>query len=379
MHLRIGEPRVSLLILASGLWIGGAEVVIRNLIQAIDRRRVDLSVACLKGLGPIGLELVQSGQEIVDLSCPARRDGRVDYFTFRRVAKLVSARRIDVVHTHTVHGLVDASLSRLFRPCLKIVHTFHFGNYPHIQPRVLHMERVALRFAHRLCAVGEVQRRQIKAVHRLSDHQIQTVWNGVTLPDIEGGTGTAPRNRLGCSEGLLVGTVATFIEQKGLLDLLDVARRVHDARRAVTFVIVGDGHLRPVVEARRRELGLEDRVVLTGWLPNAAQAALPAFDIFFQPSLWEAMSVVVLEAMAASKPVVATTVGENPHVIAHEADGLLVRPRDIDGMAAALIRVIDDPELRQRLGSAARRKVEQQGTVAHMARAYEQIYLDVLR
>lgn len=377
MRPEITERRVNLLILASGLWIGGAEVVIRHLIEAVDRRRFNVSVVCLKGLGPIGLDLVQAGQEIIDLSRPPLRDGRVDYFTFRRVAKVIRSRRIDVVHTHTVHGLVDASLSRLFRPGLKIVHTFHFGNYPHLKPRVLRMERVASRLAHRLCAVGEVQRRRIMAVHGLSDSQIQTVWNGVAIPcprDMSNFLAQCePRGRT------IIGTVATFIEQKGLDDLLLVARALRDSGREVMFVVVGDGHLRPVLEARRRELGLDDSVVLTGWIPNAAQAALPAFDIFFQPSLWEAMSVVVLEAMAAGKPVVATTVGENAHVLDDGVDGLLVRPRDIEGMSAALDRLIDDAGLRMRLGAAARRKVEQRLTVAHMARAYEQIYLDVLR
>lgn len=368
---------VNLMVLTSGLWIGGAEVVVRHLVEAIDRERFAPILCVLKGLGPIGEEMIPAGYDVVNLARPNVRG--TDYFTNRRVAHLVRSRGIEVVHTHTPQALVDAALCRLRRPRVKLVHTFHFGNYPHLASRVLWMERVASRFAHRLCAVGEVQRQQIKAVHRLRDRQIQTVWNGVTLPDAERGTGAELRDRLGCSDGLLVGTVATFIEQKGLLDLLDVARRVHDARRDVTFAIVGDGHLRPVLEARRRELGLEDRVVLTGWLPNAAQTALPAFDIFFQPSLWEAMSVVVLEAMAASKPVVATTVGENPHVIDHEVDGLLVKPKDIDAMAAALIRLIDDPNLRQRYGSAARRKVERQFTVAHMALAYEQIYLDLLR
>ena len=65
-------------------------------------------------------------------------------------------------------------------------------------------------------------------------------------------------------------------------------------------------------------------VVLAGWVPSAADVAVPAFDVFFQPSLWEAMSVAVLEAMAAGKPVVVTRVGENPHVIEDGVDGLLV-------------------------------------------------------
>ncbi len=149
---------------------------------------------------------------------------------------------------------------------------------------------------------------------------------------------------------------------------------VVDAGHNVKFVIAGEGVLRRELEQLRHDLGLDDTVVLLGWVTNAADLVLPQLDIFFQPSLWEAMSVVILEAMANRKPVVATRVGENPRVIEDGVDGLLVNARDIDGMAAALGRLIADAGLRRRLGAAARRKVEQQLTVTHMTRAYEVVY-----
>jgi glycosyltransferase involved in cell wall biosynthesis len=128
----------------------------------------------------------------------------------------------------------------------------------------------------------------------------------------------------------------------------------------------------------RRERGLEEMVVFAGWVQGAAEVAVPAFDIFFQPSLWEAMSVAVLEAMAAGKPVVATRVGENPHMIADGVDGMLVNTSDIEGMATTLGRLIDSPDLRHRLGRAGAARVARQFTIAHMAHAYEQLYLDMI-
>ena len=370
----ITVPR-GVLIVASSLGAGGAEMVIRRLAEAIDRQRFHVKVACMKGRGPMGEVLAALGVDVIELAPASALT--TDYFTFAKLLRVLRENRIEVVHTHETHGFVDAALCRMLLPNLRLVHTFHFGNYPHIDRRTRWMEYAAARVADRLLAVGEVQRQQVREVYRLGDGRIATVRNGVALPT---GAGDPDfRRRVGANGRLLVGTIGNFIEQKGLEDLLLAARRVRDAGHDAVFVVVGDGHLRPALEDSRRRLGLEDSVVFTGWIVNAAEAVLPAFDVFFQPSLWEAMSVVVLEAMAASKPVVATTVGENPHVIDHEVDGLLVKPKDIDAMAAALIRVIDDPDLRQRYGSAARRKVEGQFTVAHMARAYEQIYLDVLR
>jgi glycosyltransferase involved in cell wall biosynthesis len=164
-----------------------------------------------------------------------------------------------------------------------------------------------------------------------------------------------------------------LIEQKGLDDLLSVARRCRDAGHHMQFVIVGDGPLRPMLEQRRRELGLDDTVVFAGWVANAAARALPAFDVFFQPSRWEAMSIAVLEAMATRKAIVATRVGDNPHVLEDGVSGLLVDSGDTEGMADALIRLYDHG-LRLRLGQTARVTYEQKFTLEHMIRSYEEVY-----
>lgn len=369
------DRRINVLILASSLWIGGAETVIRHLALTLDRRRFAVTVCHLKQRGHVGDELAAAGVDIIGIPQPP--PGRVDYFTFWKVLRIVRERKIDVIHTHTAHGLLDASLCKLLTPGLRLVHTFHFGNYPHTQPRIIWMERIFSRLADRLFAVGDIQRRQLQQVFGFNDATIGTIWNGVTIPG-DPANGTV-HQRAVSDHRPLIGTIATFIEQKGLFDLLEVARRVKDAGHDVCFEVIGEGHLRPQLEARRGELGLDGSVVFTGWLTNAAELALPTFDVFFQPSLWEAMSVVILEAMAASKPIVATRVGENPRVIDDGVDGLLVNPRDVVGMTSALCRILDDPTLGHRLGAAARRKAEQQFSVAYMTRAYERVYEDVSR
>jgi glycosyltransferase involved in cell wall biosynthesis len=369
-----GEPKKNLLLLATSLWIGGAETVIRHLAERLDREQFNVSVCYLKQRGYIGDELAKAGIDIVGIH--ETDDPEVDYFTFRKLLKVIRSRNIDVVHTHTTHGLVDASLCKLFRPRLKVLHTFHFGNYPHTTPRIVWMERVFSRFVDALYAVGEVQRGQLKNVFGFRDKSIRTIWNGVQMPNGHGDPGF--RASIGAEHCTLIGTIATLIEQKGLRDLMAVAKRVCDAGHNVKFVIVGEGKLRPELEALRASLGLDDKVILTGWVTSAADVTLPSFDIFFQPSLWEAMSVVTLEAMANGKPVVATRVGEAPNVIENGVDGMLVDAKDIAGMAGALERLIVDPELRRRMGQTARQTVERKLTVDHMTRAYERAYMDVL-
>ncbi|MGA6826477.1 glycosyltransferase family 4 protein [Nitrospira sp. NS4] len=363
------------MIVASTLWIGGAETVMRHLAHAINPRRFMVTVCHLKQRGVVGDELCREGVNIIGLPMGARSE--VDYLSFLKLLKVIRAEKIEVLHTHTTHGLVDSCLCKLVMPRLRVVHTFHFGNYPHTRASIIWMERIFSRLADRLIAVGDIQRRQLQDLFGFSDRRIRTIWNGVR---IRSGAGDPSfRRKLGAENCVLIGTIATLIQQKGLSDLLDVAKVIRDSGRKAVFVIVGEGHLRAELEAKQRELGLEGTVVLTGWVTNAADVALPTFDIFFQPSLWEAMSMVILEAMAAGKPVVATRVGENGQVIEDGVDGLLVQPRNVGEMAAALGRLIDDAALRVRLGEAARLKVEQRFTVEHMTNAYEAVYSELLR
>jgi len=367
------KRKVNVLLVASSLWMGGAEMVVRHLAETIDRSRFNVTVCHLKQRGIVGDQIASLGIDIVGAG--GETPPKVDYFTALKLLRVIRDRRIAVVHTHMTHALVDAAVCKLLMPWLKLVHTFHFGNYPHTEKRVLGFEQVFSRVPTRLFAVGNQQRAQILKVFHFPDSRVTTIHNGV----VPAGGHRDPdfRRRVGAEGRILIGTIGTMIEQKGLQDLLRVAARLRDSGQQVMFVVIGEGHLRPELERMRRELNLEDSVVFTGWVANAGDVALPTFDIFFQPSLWEAMSMVILEAMAAGKSIVATRVGENAEVIEDGATGLLVNPRDIDGMAAALTRLIRDPSLRATFGAAARTVFDARFTVAHMTRAYEQAYLDV--
>ncbi len=365
--------RVDVLMLITGLGLGGAETVVRHLAAAIDKDRFNIILGCVKGFGSVGEELVAAGADIVCLANPDKQG--TDYLRFLKLREIVRERGIQIVHTHSTDALVDAGTCKLTMPRLRVIHTFHFGNYPHIKSTHKWMERTFSKVATRLVAVGKVQRAQLQAMYGFRDDRIDMVWNGVTPASPK--HDESFRARVDAVGRLLIGTVATLSQQKGLRDLIAVAARLRQHRDRIRFVVVGEGRLRAELEALRRELGVEDMVVLAGWVPEAAAVAVPAFDVFFQPSLWEAMSVAVLEAMAAGKPVVATRVGENPHVIEDGVDGMLVNVGDIEGMASALERVMDSPDLRHRLGSAGVEKVANHFTVAHMSRAYERMYLDV--
>jgi glycosyltransferase involved in cell wall biosynthesis len=362
---------MNVLVLVAGLDIGGAEVVIKHLVHSIDHRRFKVTVCCIKTLGIIGHELLRQGFDVVTLAEAGQT--KVDYLTFLKLWRLIRAKRIDIVHSHSTDALADAVTCRLLAPSLKVVHTFHFGNYPHADRQNLRIERVFSRFANRLVAVGDVQRQQVMSTFRIKGDAIDRIWNGVPIeaavPD------GSFRRSVGGADRVLIGTIATLIPQKGLADLLEVAHRLRRIHSEVLFAIVGEGRLRSELESMRDQLGLKDTVVLSGWVKDASRVVLPEFDVFLQTSRWEAMSVAVLEAMAAGRAILATRVGENSRIIEHGVEGLLVEPGDVDGMTDSLSRLVGDPALRQRLGTAAARRASEQFSVDRMVRAYEDLYL----
>jgi glycosyltransferase involved in cell wall biosynthesis len=198
------------------------------------------------------------------------------------------------------------------------------------------------------------------------------IWNGISAPQPE--VPEEIRQLAASARGPIIGSISTLIPQKGLEYLLQAAQLLQSRGHAFTLLIAGEGRLRAALEEQSRSLGLQERVRFLGWVPEASRGILPVCDIFVQSSLWEAMSVVVLEAMAAGKAVVATSVGENVHVLDQERTGLLVQPRDPAALAGALARLLTDATLRAQLGQAAAVRYADEFTVEHMISRHQDLY-----
>lgn len=370
----MNKERPRILIVNGALYIGGAEKVTAALCRGIDRNKFDVTIAHLKGHGPIAKELELDGFDVVRLS--KYDDGRRDLSSALRLRRLVIERRIDLIHSHDLHAMVDASFCRASAPGLRHVSTFHFGNYPRDSRRYHTLERLFLHLPDRLVAVGEAQRGSILETYGLLPERVSLVRNGVA--DAMPCASTSDSDRIRRGAGVVVGTISTLIEQKAVDHLLNAVRMLVDEGLEFRLVVVGDGHLRQRLENMSSELGLQGYVEFLGWIDNAASRVLPWLDVFVQSSLWEAMSIVVLEAMSCSCAVVATRVGDNPYVIEHGRSGLLVAPSRPDELAAALRRVIEDAGMRKRLGSEARQDYAARYTASHMCRAYEALYRETL-
>lgn len=347
------------------------------------QNQVLLTVLGLRALGhrtmlvanPTG-ELRRRAREGLDL-LPLAPKTEMDLGAAWRLSRALKQLKPDIVHAHDPHGVAMAGLAlsmstQLAKPPLIASRRVDF----HL--RGGRMSRWKYRQVDCFICASEAIRQMLVA-DGVPEVRTVTVHEGIDLSRVEAAPPAKLHEELFLPHGApIVGNVAALVPHKGQRHLVEAAalvvRHVPDAR----FVIAGEGELRPSLERLIKEHRLEKHVFLAGFRPDVLSLH-KAFDIFVMSSVTEGLGTSLLDAMAASKPIVATSTGGIPEVVVHESTGLLVPPRDHDAMAAAIVRLLKDPALARRLGSAGFARARQQFSAVRMLketlRVYERVAL----
>lgn len=209
------------------------------------------------------------------------------------------------------------------------------------------LDRIAFLRVNALATVSEFIATRDRAHFLARPDRLWTIYNGVDLRRFK------PPPAYERSEPVVL-TVAYFVPFKGVGDLIQAYAPLASRAR---LQVVGDGPELEQLQGLARELGIERRVDFFG-LCDDVEARIAASDVFVHPSWREAFGLTVAEAMACARPVIATRVGGIPELITDGENGLLVPPQQPEAIRAALERLLEDAELRTRLGAAARRTAE---------------------
>jgi glycosyltransferase involved in cell wall biosynthesis len=207
--------------------------------------------------------------------------------------------------------------------------------------------------------------RELERMIALPDGSVHVVHNGVPDTPIE------PLERP--TDGPVIGTVGRFAPQKGQ----DVLVKAMEDLPGVTAVMVGDGEGRAELAGLAERLGVSDRVLMPGWSADP-RPWLPSFDVFVLPSRVEGLPLVIIEAMLASRPVVATRVDGIPEEIVDGVTGLIVPPEDPPALASAVRELLQDPERRERMGREGREVALRRFSVERMVAGYEALYRELV-
>ncbi len=282
--------------------------------------------------------------------------GEADLLAAARIAKLAKREGADILHAHTSHAHMLASLAKaVFRTRAKLVVHRRVDFSIHKLP--LRLSLLKYRFGvDRYIAVSRAIRDVLIADGVPAD-RIDLVNSCTDLSRFENVAPADLRAEFGLpGDSILVGNVGFLVGHKDHANLVRAAALVREKCPNAHFIVVGDGELRAEIEALRDELGLHDAFLLAGFRSDVP-AVLADFDVFAMSSKMEGFGGACLEAMAMHVPVVTTDAGGMKEYVEDGVNGRVVPARDPEALAQAILDVIEHPEQTQRLVEAGRRTV----------------------
>ncbi len=292
----------------------------------------------------------------------------------RGLVRLFSRLRNDVraVVTFTPHSnLLGLTMAWLARVPVRV--GTHHG-YIESSSRFmawLHGRLTNSRFSSIMVAVSSQVRDYAIRQEKANEKRLIVIQNGIEPIVKEFKNREDMRKQVGVpADGLLLLTVGRLTVQKGHTVLLDAIAKMAPRYPQARFAFAGDGLLRHSLEEQAARLGIADRVFFLG-LREDVTSLLFAADIFVQPSLWEGLSLALLEALFSGLPVVASRVEGVVDVVEDQKSALLVAPGDAEPLAAAMARMIEDGALRQRIARAGQARAEANFGIEKMCKAYE--------
>jgi glycosyltransferase involved in cell wall biosynthesis len=362
--------KVAVLIFTNSFRIGGSERQAVELAKRLDPSKFELIVACFQKDGPLSAEL-PCGLDKVHAFPLA---GFFNWNAFRRAVdfiRLLRKMRVQVVQCFDFYSNVFAiPLARLAG--VPVILGSRRDEGVTLRTRAQRMvEGWCYRLATGVVANAEAIKAQLVKRDGLRPERAWVIHNGLDLDrfDQQGSVSRADHN----GDGVTVAVVANLRQEKGHMVFLDAAHRLAGLYPQARFRIVGDGPMWQRIEARVKELGLSERVEMTGATKDIP-AFLQSIDIMVNPSHTEGFPNAVLEAMAASLPVVATDVGGTHELVGEGLTGYLVPPGDGAVMAERLARLCKDPDARLKMGEAGRRRMAERFTADLMAKRFETLY-----
>ena len=353
--------------------VAGAEVLVAETIRRLGPR-IEPVIFCLDAVGALGERMQREGVPVLTYG---RRKG-MDLGVSRRMARDLRDRRVEVLHAHQYTPFFYAALAaQVCRPRPRVIFTEHGRHYPDVVSSKRRAANKWLfdRLADRVNAVCAFSARSLSEKDGFRQERIEVIPNGIDVPRYGAAADVVGlRRKLGLSpERKYIACIARFHPVKDHKTLVRAFAQVAQSRPDTDLLLVGDGVLRPDLEAQVGGLGLQDRVRFLGVRDDVADI-LRVVDAFALTSVSEAASITLLEAMAAGRPVVVTAVGGNPEIVRDGIDGLLAPRGDAPAVAAALLRVLGDDGIAQKFGSSGAARVREHYLLDTTVERYYSLY-----
>ena len=302
--------------------------------------------------------------------------GRLSYpAAALRLARFLRRNEVDILHMHLFNaGLVGVLAKRLHGKTIVALMRHHTSVVRMLGTRLhVAIDKWMAERADHVMTVSDAARRYMREVDGIGRH-IDVVHHGLDYEKVapDAAARRRVRDEFGLGENFVVGYVGNFALGKGHTQLIEAFGQIEKEIAGARLLLVGEGLMAAARDLTAR-LGLTENVIFTGWRDDPLDC-MNAVDIFVQPSLSEAFSQVLLEAMGVGLPVVATKVGGAEEVITDGSNGLLIAPYDSGAIAEKILMLYRQADMRHQIGAAARESVRQTFSAEEMVEKHVQLY-----
>lgn len=369
------SKKTHILQVVHSLVIGGTERVVCDLVRAFNTGEFKTSVCCLDELGEFGEDLRSEGYDVTAL----KRKPGIDLNLISRLKQIYQTDEIDLIHAHQYTPYFYAASASLFHPGKPVIFTEHGRHFPdHVRPKRAVYNQLLRLVTAAYTGVSEFTRQSLIAFEKMPAHRIAVIYNGIwfTPHDGQGGERENARTSLGLTKNdLLILSVGRMDRIKDFGTLIRAFAPVAERFPQACLWIAGGGDSRYHAEMTGlvADLQLTEKVSLLGSRRDV-NVLLKASDLFVLPSITEATSMTILEAMSAGRAVVATETGGNTEIVADGDTGILVEVGNVPAFSDAIARLLEDSALRTSMGHNGMQRVKDVFSMEHILRQYRQLY-----
>lgn len=335
------------------------------------------TICCVVAEGGLASEFRKAGAEVIALNHHKNYDLR----QIGDIISIIKSRNIDIVHTHFARSNTFGRIAAILtgHPVIVSEHGIVRNN----SVLVLFFDNVLNLFTVYLVANSRSTLASVQRKVLFNRANMSVIYNGV--PDMPGEYLNIPKNDLKREHGFksddfLILNVGGHIPARNTIVLIETVARIRPLIPKLKVVQVGDGSERGRLEAAIEEHGLKDILFLWGITDREKiHRFIRAADVYVNPDLLEGFGIATVEAMLCELPVVCADSGSLPELVEHEKSGLLFGPKDVDGLSRYILSLYRSPELRQRLGRAARETALDKFNIKRFVSSFEEKYRSMYR